>query len=180
MKKVAILRGINVGGKRKMLMAGLKSLLLNLGYTDVCTYIQSGNVVFETDIKKDNLQIAEELASAINNQYGFDVPVIVREGREIEEIVTKNPFSSACEAERLHVVFLKEVPFPELIGEIEQYDFSPDKLEFFNQHVFIYCSGKYSDSKLTNRFFESKLKVSTTTRNWKTVLKLSELSQYEK
>jgi len=77
------------------------------------------------------------------------------------------------------LTFLKEVPETDKLGKIKTYDYSPDRFEIIDKNIFVYCSGKYSNSKLTNKFFGTKLKVSATTRNWKTVLKLSELSKSE-
>lgn len=82
--------------------------------------------------------------------------------------------------ERLHLTFLKEVPETEKLEKIKTYDSYPDNFKIIGKNVFVYCSGKYSDSKFANSFFENKLKVSATTRNWKTVLKLSELSKQGK
>ncbi len=77
----------------------------------------------------------------------------------------------------LHLTFLKQNAIQENINHIRTYDFEPDRFEIDNQAVFVYCEGKYHQSKLTNNFFEKKLKVGATTRNWKTVLKLLELSR---
>jgi len=178
-KRIAILRGINVGGKRKILMVDLKKILSKLGFEDMQTYIQSGNVIFNSTRKHDDLEFANEIEQSISNKYGFDVPVIVKTENKLNEAISSNPFFKKKDAdiERLHLTFLKEIPEKEKLENIKSYDYSPDKFEINGNNVFVYCSGKYSDSKLTNKFFESKLKVSATTRNWKTVLKLSELSK---
>ncbi len=174
-KYIAILRGINVGGKRKILMADLKELFIEIGFADIQTYIQSGNVIFNTKRKDDNIELANKIEQSIAKNYDFKVPVIVRNVEELNEAISNNPFFEKNDIERLHLTFLKEVPETEKLDKIKTYDYSPDKFEIKDKNVFVYCSGKYSDSKLTNKFFESKLKVLATTRNWKTVLKLLEL-----
>ena len=176
-KYIALLRGINVGGKRKILMADLKKMFSNLGFTDIATYIQSGNVVFSAAIQEDHLKLSAQIEQAISKHYEFEVPVIIRTAKEWKEAMEQNPFlkKQEVEPERLHLTFLKDLPSKEKLEAILSYDYSPDQFQIFDKQVFVYCSGKYSDSKLTNGFFETKLKVAASTRNWKTVLILSEL-----
>ena len=181
-KQIAILRGINVGGKRKILMADLKTMFSALGFEDVQTYIQSGNVIFNSKSKDNDMEMANKIEQSISKIYGFEVPVIVRTVNELNDAISNNPFFNKKETdiERHHLTFLKEVPEKENLEKIKSYTYLPDKFEIKEKNVFIYCSGKYSDSKFTNKFFENKLKISATTRNWKTVLKLSELSKKNK
>lgn len=176
-KKIAILRGINVGGKRKILMADLRSLLEGLGFSDVSTYIQSGNAFFSSQTKSTDLEIADEIQKAILEKYGFEVPVIVRTAKSIANAIKNNPFyeDESTDISKLHLTFLKEKPSDENRLKTETYNYEPDKFIISGSDTFIYCEGKYHKSKLTNNFFEKKLKVSATTRNWKTVLKLLEL-----
>ena len=175
-KKIAILRGINVGGKRKILMADLKALCQKLGWINVVTYIQSGNLIFDSE--KQNSQLENTLEKAISSRYGFDVPVIIRNADELQTSIGNNSFSDGdTDITKLHLTFLKEKPSGENVEKIKTYNYEPDKFEIEEKHVFIYCAGKYHQTKLTNNFFENKLKVGATTRNWKTVLKLQELSK---
>ena len=176
-KYISILRGINVGGNRKILMKDLKSLFEKLGFSNVETYIQSGNVIFESDQKFSNADLDEKIQHAISETFGFDVPVIVRTTKEWVESIANNPFWKEKDADidRLHLTFLKDWPVPEKLDKISSLAFPPDKFEIIGKNVFVYCSAGYSDSKLTNQFFESKLGVQATTRNWKTVLKLHEM-----
>ncbi len=173
--KIAILRGINVGGKRKILMTDLKLLCETLGWKNVKTYIQSGNLIFTS--KVENSKLENMLEKAITEKYGFDVPVIIRNADELKTTIDKNPFyKNNTDISHLYLTFLKQKVMKENISQIQTYNFEPDKFEIRNQDVFIYCEGKYHQSKLTNNFFEKKLKVGATTRNWKTVLKLQELA----
>lgn len=175
-KYISLLRGINVGGKRKILMADSKELYSKLGYSNCISYIQSGNVIFESKEESTN-DLASKIEETIKNEYGFDVPVIVKTRTELEKAVQDNPYAETKEIESLCLSFLNRTPDTELVGKISNLNFSPDEFQIANQNVFIFCPGPYHKTKLSNQFFESKLKVRATTRNWKTVLKLMKLSE---
>jgi len=176
---IAILRGINVGGKRKIRMADLKELFAGMGFKEISTYIQSGNVLFSSAKAEDTTALGDKLEQAIAKSFGFDVPVIVRTVKELQQAVANNPFYSSPDSdiERLHLTFLKTAPEATQLDVINQINHSPDQFNIIGNHAFVYCSGRYSESKLTNAFFEKKLKVPATTRNWKTVLKLLDLAR---
>ncbi len=176
-KYISILRGINVGGKRKILMADFKKLIQDLGFTNIHTYIQSGNVIFNSHKIENDDTISHNIEQLISKTFGFGVPVIVRTVDEIKQSISNNPFlKDNDDFERLHLTFLKEKPTSDKLEKIKSYDYSPDKFEIKNKDIYIFCSGKYSKSKLTNKFFEDKLKITATTRNWKTVNKLYEMA----
>lgn len=177
--RIAILRGINVGGKRKIIMKDLKILFLDMGFRNVETYIQSGNVFFDSDENLSDIEISEKIEYTISNKYDFEVPVIVRSEKDIEEVIQINPFYEVgnVNVNQLHLTFLKDTPTSENCAITESYNFKPDRFKIMGNHVFVYCEGKYHQTKLNNNFFENKLKTAATTRNWKTVLKLLELSK---
>jgi len=178
-KKIAILRGINVGGKRKILMADLKLLFESLGFSNIITYIQSGNVIFDTTNELDDVELSDAIEKIILEKYKFIVPVIIRSFAEMKQLIENNPFykNENVELNQLYLTFLKEKPIEENILNLELYSSTSDKFIVKGKDVFIFCEGKYHQSKLTNNFFEKKLKVSATTRNWKTVLKLLDLGE---
>lgn len=174
-RKAAILRGINVGGHRRILMKDLKLLFEKLECKNVSTYIQSGNVIFESN--HANLELENKIEASIKDTFGFDVPVIIRTSIELANSVHNNPFQVPnVDINKLHLTFLKETPTLDNVQHTLTYNFAPDKFKIDNKDVFVFCEGKYHQSKLTNNFFEKKLKTGATTRNWKTVLKLLELS----
>ncbi len=177
-KKIALLRGINVGGKRKVLMKDLKALFEKLGYTDVVTYIQSGNLIFDSNDALDTIQIASKIEKAILKTYGFEVPVVVITANDIKQAAEANPFLKMenVSTDQFHVTFLQGIPNSEHLVKIATYSTGSDQFIIRDQIVYLCCQGKYHKSKLSNTFFETKLKVSATTRNWKTVLKLVDLS----
>ena len=177
-KYISILRGINVGGKRKILMSDLKKLYSDLGFSNIITYIQSGNVIFDTNSIDNIVDLESKIEQSITSTFGFDVPVIVRTVPELQRSIAANPFlkKQDVEVERLCLTFLKDLPASEKQDSLTKIDFHPDKFEIIDKDVFIFCHGKYSQSKLTNNLIENKLKVGATTRNWKTVCKLFELA----
>jgi uncharacterized protein (DUF1697 family) len=174
--KIGILRGINVGGKRKILMSDLKLLCEELGLINITTYIQSGNLIFNSE--KSNLELENELEKAIAEKYGFDVLVIVLSKEELDNSIRNNPFTNKeVDIQQLHLTFLKEKPSKENIEIALKFNYEPDKFIINNKDIYVFCNGKYHESKLSNNFFEKHLKVGATTRNWKTILQLSELSR---
>lgn len=174
-RKIAVLRGINVGGKRKILMSELKSMCEKLELQNVKTYIQSGNLIFNSDKPSSELEL--DIEKTITKKIGFDVPVIVRTEEELKNSINNNPFfDENTDINQLHLTFFKARPNKQDIENMLALNCEPDKFKVEDKSVFIFCSGKYYESKLTNNFFEKRLKVSATTRNWKTVLKLLELS----
>ncbi len=175
---ISILRGINVSGHRKIPMVDLKSLYEKSGFKDVITYIQSGNVIFKTDKKFTNESLGKILEKKINEKFNLDVPVIMRQLEEMKNILSINPFLKInnVNIEKLHVTFLDKIPSLSELQKIKEYDYSPDKFIINDKEVFLYCPGGYGKTKLSNNFYENKLKVRATTRNWKTINKLVELA----
>ncbi|PCH67126.1 MAG: hypothetical protein COC06_11805 [Bacteroidales bacterium] len=174
-KYISVLRGINVSSKRKILMADLRKMYAELGFANCISYIQSGNVIFESK-NLSNTELGRKIEDAISEKFDFDVPVIVRTYEEWGQSVQSNPYTNSHKKESLCLTFLNETPKTELTEAISELNFEPDNFQIIDKDVFIYCSGPYHKTKLSNQFFESKLKVKATTRNWNTVLKLLELS----
>ncbi len=166
-KYISILRGINVSGQKKILMADLKTIYENLKLKNITTYIQSGNVVFETN-SKVNLQ--EAIEKAIFKTYGFEVPVIVIEAEEFKQNINANPFikEKAIALDKLHVTFLEDAPSVTNSDALKSIKSSEDRYILNNKIVYLYCPGGYGTTKLSNTSIENKLKVKATTRNWKT------------
>ncbi|MBL7968653.1 MAG: DUF1697 domain-containing protein [Prolixibacteraceae bacterium] len=176
MRYIAILRGINVGTGRKVSIADLKKLCESFGLSNVLTYIQSGNLVFELMQLEPISELEIRLQKAFSEAFGFEIPVLIRTSEEWAASTAKNPFlkEENMDIERLHLTCLKELPSPELLEKIKAFQYLPDRYEIIGRDVFIFCAAGYGTSKLVNSFFESKLKTSATTRNWKTVMQLNE------
>lgn len=176
---IAILRGVNVGTGRKVPMADLKKLCGSLGLSNVRTYIQSGNLIFELAQPEPISALEARLQKAFSETFGFEIPVLIRTAQEWTESIGQNPFlkEENVDIDRLHLTCLKELPSPELLEKIKTFQYLPDRYEIIRRDVFIFCANGYGTSKLVNSFFESKLKTPATTRNWKTVIQLNELAK---
>jgi uncharacterized protein (DUF1697 family) len=170
---VAMLRGINLGGHKRVAMQDLRALVAALPAQDVQTYVQSGNVVFRSG------QTAAALVSALEERIrsglGLDVTVLLRTEAQLRRVVSGNPFAGVDVA-KLHVTFLAEKPARDGARELEASDFHPDGLRVVGQEVYLHCPNGYGRSKLGNTFLERRLGTAATTRNWKTVTALADLA----
>jgi uncharacterized protein (DUF1697 family) len=175
---ISILRGINVSGHNLIKMPELKMLCENLGYIDVQTYIQSGNIIFKTTDNQTVNDVSGKVESAILKQFGFHVPVITRTPEKLQEVINGNPFRNADGnvAEKIYITFLENEPLPEDTGKINPVGYLPDRFVIKGKEIYINCASGYGTTKLSNTFFENKLKVRATTRNWKTVRMLVEMA----
>jgi len=177
-KYLAILRGINVGGRRKLLMADLKLLCQDLGWVDVQTYIQSGNVLFDTNKKINVVKEADKLQEAIKAKYDYDVPVIIVSFKDLKKVADNNPFAESKDFDisQLHLTFLEEKPSKEGLAVLKNLQHLPDEFKIVDKYVYLKILTSYHKTKLNNNLFEKKLAIKATTRNWKTVSKLLELA----
>ncbi len=158
-------------------MADLKMCFESLDFSEVSTYIQSGNVFFNSKII-DQIELKNSIETEIFKRFNFNVPVIIRQNTDINLLVKNNPFLKNGEVDinLLYVTFLSGCPLAENLNKLAGYDFKNDKYVVAGKHVFIKYEFKASQSKLTNNVLESNLKTVATSRNWKTLLKLQELS----
>ncbi|MEQ8532673.1 MAG: DUF1697 domain-containing protein, partial [Imperialibacter sp.] len=125
---ISILRGINVSGHKPVPMKRLQTLYESLGYEQVKTYIQSGNVAFATSEQQQTL-VKGNIEKAISQHFGFDVPVLVRTKADVQKVIEENPFlnEKGIELDKLHVTFLDELPQKSNIDKLLTYDFAPDR-----------------------------------------------------
>ncbi len=175
MKYVAFLRGINVGGHNKIKMETLREVFVALQFENVKTYINSGNVIFET-AKTDNRKLAGKIEQEIESEFVLRVKVMVRTMSEIEEIIKNNPFAGQFENDKdLHVFFLDE-ELPSEKRELLLSNNNENELFAVRNHE-IFCLLRVSvlDSLMGKDYIGKKLKVSATARNWRTVNKILEL-----
>ncbi|MND68103.1 hypothetical protein D3C80_595410 [compost metagenome] len=158
-------------------MKELKSLLEEHGYENVTTYIQSGNIVFT--IAKDVRQLEKNLEKLMTDKFQLTIPVIVRTADQLKSIIKENPFlkETNLEESKLYFTLLAEPPSTENIKKIIEYNYEPDKFEVTKSVVYVFCPNGYGVTKLSNNFFENKLKVNATTRNLNTLNKLIELAE---
>jgi uncharacterized protein (DUF1697 family) len=177
MTYLALLRGINVVGKKSIKMAELVKLFKSLKFKNVRTYIQSGNVIFESSSSNTEI-LTRTIETAIEKKFGFSVSVIIRTSEELKKIVAKNPLlkEKNIQMDKLHVTFLKDVPAKELVASLEMNEASNEKYVINNREIYLYCPNGYGITKLNNSIFEKKLKIVATTRNWKTTTTLLEVA----
>ncbi|MFS4455075.1 DUF1697 domain-containing protein [Maribacter sp. 2304DJ31-5] len=174
---IAFLRGINVGGHKKVPMAQLRNVLENEGFSKVRTYIQSGNVVFESDL--DSKRALEELiAQSIEKHFGFEVPVLIRTVKEIHEILANNPFDNDKDLanNRIYFVLLSVIPEPKEVACLREEHYVNEQFKITDTCVYLCCKKGYGQAKLSSNLIERKLKVKATARNFRTMQKLLELS----
>lgn len=175
-KYVAFLRGINVGGKNMIKMETLREMFGALGYKNVKSYINSGNIVFET-AKTDDLKLAARIGKAIEKEFSMTIGVMVRATAEIEDILKNNPFEGKFENDKeVHVLFLNEKLSKEKTEQLLSNNSENEKFAVRGREIFYYASGvSFPDSLMGKDYIGKKLKVSATARNWRTMNKIAEL-----
>jgi uncharacterized protein (DUF1697 family) len=167
---VSMLRGINVSGHNKIGMPDLKYLYETLNFRHVLTYVQSGNVVFDTS-EKDISGVSSLIESNILKSFGFFVPVVIRDKNDFNKIISHNPFliDRNEDPAKLHVTFLLNPPSASDLAKLPSSPNESDEFILKGKEIFIFCPDGYGRTKLNNNFFEKKLNTVATTRNWNTV-----------
>jgi len=171
-----LLRGINVSGRNLIKMASLQETFKQMGFTHVKTYLQSGNVFFKTS-ETDVLVLRTRIEDRIFSEFGHKIPVMLLSDVWLKEVFNHNPFipDQTKDEKFLHVTFLAEPPLQANVEKLRLLNTQPDKFQITEKAVYLYCPNGYGNSKLTNNTLEAKLKVLTTTRNWKTITQLNHL-----
>jgi uncharacterized protein (DUF1697 family) len=172
---VALLRGINVGGK-VLKMDAVRASFEALGFRDVRTYVQSGNVLFAGKSSAD--AVAKKIAAKLQEDSGLKVSVIVKTGAEVGRIIRMNPFlrERGIDESKLHVSFLADVPTKAALSALSAIKSGSDLCRHSGTEVYVYCPDGYGRTKLSNNVLEKALGVVATTRNWNTVNKLYEMA----
>ncbi len=177
MTSLALLRGINVGGKNKLPMKDLVEIFVEAGCGEVRTYIQSGNVIVRADAAL-RPRLPGLVTAEIARRFGYWVPVVLRTVEEIAGVLTGNPFLNAGASEdELHVLFLADLPAKGCIERLGPGRSPPDAFAVRGREVYLRLPGGAVRTKLTNAYFDSKLATTSTGRNWRTVTKLFELAK---
>ncbi|WP_411893373.1 DUF1697 domain-containing protein [Winogradskyella sp. A2] len=171
---IALLRGINVGGHKKMPMADLRALLSNSGLENVQTYIQSGNVVFQSSIT-DKFEIEALIKNSILSHFGFEVPALVKTHLQLQTTMDNCPFDEEKKI-KSYFILLDSVPKKEDVKEATKKQYDGEEYLILNNCIYYYCEKGYGKAKFNMSYFERKLKVAATSRNYKTIIKLIELS----
>jgi uncharacterized protein (DUF1697 family) len=156
-------------------MADLRALFTTLGYGDVRTYLQSGNVVFAA--AEPAAAIVRRVENALAHELGVPASVVVRTRTELRRVVDANPFADReRDPKKLLVTFLAETPSRAAVRGLDPTEHAPDEFAVVRREVYLHCPNGYGRTKLSNAYFERKLGVVGTNRNWRTVIALAELA----
>lgn len=176
MKHLALLRGINVSGHNMIKMDALKSMLDKIGFQNIETYIQSGNVFLETEDKNPQ-SVGFTIKQEIVKQLGFDVPTIVINKSDLEKCLTNNPFfkEKDVDTKKLYVAFISKELNNNALNDLKISQFKPDEAFIDGNRIYMKLETGAGNTKLTQKYIEKKLNVTATSRNWNTVNKLLEM-----
>ena len=171
---LALLAGINVGGKTTVPMAELRKVFAELGFEQVQTYIQSGNVIFSAAGTEDRLLAA--IRPAMSTAFGWDIPVLLRTLPELDAVLAGNPYlDRQDDPTKLLVTFLAAVPAPDRVKTLRRPAGETGELELVGREIYLHMPDGYGRTKLSNAYLAKALGVAATTRNWKSVAKLRDL-----
>jgi uncharacterized protein (DUF1697 family) len=172
---VALLRGVNVGGARPLPMERLRALFAEAGANSVESFIQSGNVVFAAT-EAQAPQILADVSARIRQEFGFAAPIVLRDATAWQTLIDSNPFlGDGADPNTLHALCLSETPSREALDRLDPRRSPGDEFEVRGRDIYLRLPSGVARTKLTNAWFDSKLRVTSTLRNWRTVLKLGEL-----
>jgi uncharacterized protein (DUF1697 family) len=177
---VSMLRGINVGAQKRLRMETLRDIYKELGFRNIRTYVQSGNVVFEST-EQDQSALVKRIEKQIAQTCGFPVEVFMRQAQDIQRLLAGNPFLNERNEDpsKLHVTFLSRIPSEPWWSEMLPPRDIIDEFARGELVIYLFCPNGYGKTRLSNSFFERKLGVLTTTRNWNTVNALYKMAMDE-
>ena len=175
---VALLRGINVNGKNIIRMDDLRECMGQLGFTNVRTYVQSGNVVFHS-ASASTTGVSKAIERAWLSDFGFAVPVLLRTPKRLAGVVAGNPFLKlpSIESSSLYTTFLLNNPPSNAAARLQQLADTSEQLHLMGREIYLHCPAGYGNTKLSNVAIEKQLSVVATTRNWRTVCALMDMAQ---
>lgn len=170
---IALLKGINVGGHKKVPMAELRELLTNAGFQKVQTYVQSGNVIFQFSEKASELEA--KIQNLISVHFGFEVSVIVKNNKELQAIFDASPFLKE-KKEKSYFILLNRIPKSNLVEDADQLQCENEEIIIKKDCLHFYSNTGFGKTKFNMNTYERKLNVTGTARNYNTMLKLLSLS----
>jgi uncharacterized protein (DUF1697 family) len=175
---ISLLRGVNLGGHRKVKMDDLRTLYESLGFEDVQTYINSGNVLFRT-AGRDLARLRKRIEDGIESACGFRSEVILRTPADLRGVLARNPFAArpGTDPSRLAIHFLAADPGAEARKQVLAMDAAPEELHCDGRELYIYYTNGMARPKLSLPLVEKTLRTSGTSRNWNTVRKLLEMAE---
>ena len=174
---IALLRGINVSGQKKIKMSELRELMNSWGFDDVQTYIQSGNLIFKYP-RSESPTIERKIKEGIAQSYSYEVEVFVVERKELWTIVKNSPYKvdNGTDKKQIYFVFLMDKPDAEENQSLRLEKYEGEEFTITERCIYLNCLNGYGKAKCNNNFFEKRLKIRATTRNYNTVSTLLKLS----
>jgi uncharacterized protein (DUF1697 family) len=174
-RQIVLLRGINVGRNRRVSMAALRELLTDLGFEEVRSHLQSGNVVLTSSTPAKRLE--SELERHLAAKLGLDIKVLVRTRAQLADVIKRNPLGKVADnPSRYMVTFLSAKPSAKVVRELEKVDVAPERFVVSGREIFAWYPNGFQRAKLGKVLAEKELGVTATARNWNTVIKLLELA----
>lgn len=175
---ISLLRGINVGAHKRMKMQQLRACCMELGFEQIATYIQSGNLVFRAG-KLSPEAVSKKVEKQIESSFGFHADVITRTAEEMKKIIASNPLlkEPGTDASKLHVVFLPGAPSTEAVKKFDSVILAPDRVRVAGSEIYFYFPNGVSGSSLWKHNLDRVLGISGTMRNWNTVNKLVAMAE---
>jgi uncharacterized protein (DUF1697 family) len=173
---IAFLRGINVSGKKKIPMAELRELCESVKLKDVKTYIQSGNIIFKSD-STNSTELENLIEKAILNNYGFEVPVLIKTVEQLSKIISINPYNLEADIleNKIYFVLLNSEPQIKYLESFKNEEFKNEEFFYYENCIYLKCNMGYGKAKLNNNLIERKLRLMATTRNYRTMNTLIDL-----
>jgi len=166
-------------GHNSIKMTGLSLLYSDLGFTCIQTYIQSGNVLFSAKNESPVSEIEQRIEMEILSKFNFIIPTMVRTTKEVTQLLTRNPFLNEenFDDAKMAVIFLHKAPSDSQINKVININYPPDKFRISGREIFIYCPNGFGKTKIYTNFFEKKMGVTGTARNWKTIKAIVQMTE---
>jgi len=176
---ISLLRGVNMTGHNSLKMKDLLQLYNNLGFKNAETYIQSGNVVFKYPGIINEQEISARIHGEIRSSFGYDIAVIIRTVDELNNIMTANPFLSEVnfDPSKMAVIFLTSEVTTIQKEKVAAIDYPPDKFYIKGREIYIFCPNGFGKTKLYTNFFENRMGVTGTARNWKSITAILQIAE---
>ncbi len=168
-----------MAGHNKIKMTDLNAIFFEEGFGNATTFIQSGNVIFKDPDDRSDIEITERIERAVHKRLGLDIPALVRNIPELKLILKANPFLAepGFDPARMAVMFLYDEPSGEALAKMNDVDYPPDKFSINGKEIYIWCPNGFGRTKLYTNFFENRMKVIGTARNWNTVNTILEMAE---
>ena len=176
---ISFLRGVNMTGHNSIKMADLSKLYCQIGFCENKTYIQSGNVIFKASIEANRNEIASRITQGILQNFGYNIPIMIRDLDDLKHVKASNPYLGLKDFDplKMAVIFLLHPPTEVAKEKMKNISYPPDQYYISDNEILTYCPNGFGKTKLYTNFFENKMGVIGTARNWKTVTTILDMAE---